>query len=245
MVNKLFVFVGECALLLYESFKRLFHGRLEWKETLAQMAFIGVASLPIVLLTSFFSGAVLCFYLARFLSEFDVKSFVGATVSLSAVKEIIPILTGTTVAARCGSAMAAQIGSMEVTEQIDALRMLSVHPVKYLVTPRIIASMLMLPALCLLGIYACLGGAYIVASHVGIPAGVYLSSIQRYLTPKDLARGIAKTPIFGLIIALVSCQQGLRTTDGAVGVGKSTTNAVVIAIVLIYIADFILASLSP
>lgn len=245
MIDNMFAFVGECAILLWESVRRMFRGPVEWKETLAQMAFVGVSSLPIVILTSFFSGAVLCFYLSRFLSDFDVQSFVGATVSLSAVKEIIPILTGTTVAARCGSAMAAQIGTMEVTEQIDALRMLSVQPVKYLVTPRIIASMLMMPALCLLGIYACLAGAYVVALKVGIPAGIYFTSIQRYLTPLDLARGVLKTPIFGVIIALVACQQGLRTKDGAVGVGRSTTNAVVVSIVLIYIADFILASLSP
>jgi len=239
------IFVGECILLLLEAIRKAFRQPTEWRETLAQMAFVGVASLPIVLLTSFFSGAVLCFYLSRFLGHFEIKTFVGATVGLSAVKEIIPILTGTTVAARCGSAMAAQIGTMAVTEQIDALKMLSVNPTKYLVTPRIVASMLMMPALCLGGIYCCLGGAYLIAINSGIPAGTFISSIQQYTSPADLARGVLKTPVFGLIIALVACQQGLRTKDGAVGVGKATTNAVVVSIVLIYIADFLIATYSP
>lgn len=236
-------FVGECAILLWDAVRRFWHRPYEVGETVRQMAFLGVASVPIVLLTSFFSGAVLSLYTSQFLGEYGATSFVGATIGLSVAREIGPVISAIMVAARAGSAMSAQIGTMAVTEQIDALRMLSVHPSNYLVLPRLIAGITMVPILALVAIYAGVAGGWLVAVASGVPSGTFLSSLQQFVKPWDFIGGLLKAPVFGLIIAIVACQQGLRTREGAVGVGRSTTNAVVISMVLIYVANFFLARL--
>lgn len=241
-IEAFFTFVGECSLIIWDAIKRLLRPPFEVGETVGQMAFIGVASVPIVALTGFFSGAVMSLYLSNFLSEYGATEFVGATVALTLTREIGPVLAGIMVAARCGSAMAAQIGSMSVTEQIDALRMLSVHPTNYLVIPRIVASITMLPVLGLVCMYAGVTGGWLVAMSQGVPGGEFLSSVQRFLQPWDFLGGVIKTPFFGLIVATVACQQGLRTKQGAVGVGRATTNTVVISMILVYVANFFLAS---
>jgi len=236
-------FIGETSALLWDALRRLFKGRFEAAETLNQMAFVGASSVPIVALTGFFSGAVFSLYLSRFLGDYGATSFVGATIAIAMAREVGPVLAGLMVAARCGSAMAAQIGTMQVTEQIDALKMLSVHPTNYLVIPRLLAGILMLPILGMVCIWSGTLGGLLVAMSENIPSGTYLSSITQYVTMRDLFEGLFKTPFFGVIVVLVGCQQGLRTTNGAVGVGRSTTNAVVISMVLVYVADFVLARL--
>ena len=236
-------FVGETWILFLDAVRRMWAPPYEAKETVTQMAFIGAASVPIVLLTSFFSGAVLSLYSSQFLIQYNATNFVGATIGLAVTREIGPVLAGIMVAARGGSAMAAQIGTMAVTEQIDALRMLSVHPTKYLVIPRIVAGVVMLPILALVGMYAGIVGGWMAAVVNGVPSGAIMPSIQGYVEPWDFIGGMLKTPIFGLIITLVACQQGLRTKNGAVGVGRATTNTVVISMVLIYIANYFLAEI--
>ncbi|MEQ1932703.1 MAG: ABC transporter permease, partial [Fimbriimonadaceae bacterium] len=203
---------------------------------------VGIASVPIVALTNFFSGAVLALYSTQFLTRYGGGSFVGATVALAAAREMGPVLAGIMVAARCGSAMSAQIGSMAVTEQVDALRMLSVHPTNFLVIPRVLASITMLPVLALVGIYSAVFGGWLIAGLGGVPSAVFVQSMQQFMEPWDFVGGVLKAPVFGLIIALVACQQGLRTKEGAVGVGKATTNTVVISMVLIYVANYFLAA---
>lgn len=235
-------FVGEVAILLGDSVRRLFHRPHEVGETLNQMAFVGVASVPIVAMTNFFSGAVLSLYSTQFLTKYGASAFVGGTVGLSVAREIGPVLAGIMVAARCGSAMAAQIGTMAVTEQVDALRMLSVHPTKFLVLPRVIAAVFMLPILALVGIYSGVFGGWLIATAGGVPSQTFIQSMQQYVMPWDFIGGVLKTPVFGLIVALVACQQGLRTSGGAVGVGRATTSTVVISMVLIYIANYFLAA---
>jgi phospholipid/cholesterol/gamma-HCH transport system permease protein len=237
-----FTFVGEATIILLDALRRLFTRPFEFRETINQMAFIGVASVPIVTLTNFFSGAVLSLYSTAFLNQYGAGGFVGGTVGLSVAREIGPVLAGIMVAARCGSAMAAQIGTMAVTEQIDALRMLSVNPTNYLVVPRMVAGFIMLPVLTLVGIYAGVIGGWLVAINGGIPTGAFFLSLQQYGHPWDFVGGVLKTPVFGVIVAIVACQQGLRTTNGAVGVGRATTNTVVISMVLIYVANFFLAA---
>jgi phospholipid/cholesterol/gamma-HCH transport system permease protein len=237
------IFVGEVVLLLLDSLKRLFHRPFEVGETINQMAFIGVSSVPIVVLTNFFSGAVLALYSTQFLTKYGATAFVGGTVALAVSREIAPVLAGIMVAARCGSAMAAQIGSMAVTEQVDALRMLSVNPTSYLVLPRVIAGITMVPILALVGIYSGVVGGWLVAMGAGVPTVTFVQSVQQYTQPWDFVGGILKGPAFGLIIALVACQQGLRTTNGAQGVGRATTQTVVISMLLIYMANYFLASL--
>lgn len=236
-------FIGEFVTLLLSAIIRLFTTKLEFKETLNQMAFVGVASVPIVMLTCFFSGAVLSLYLSQFLLKFGATQFVGATVGLTATRELGPVICGITVAARCGSAMAAQIGTMAVTEQLDALRMLSVPPVKYLVVPRMLAGVIMLPVLGLIGMFSAALGGYIIAVLQGVPRGTFTNALQSYTSTHDLRDGLVKMPIFGLLIVFTACQQGLKTRGGAVGVGKATTNAVVISIVLVYMADYVVAKI--
>jgi phospholipid/cholesterol/gamma-HCH transport system permease protein len=241
-VNALLTFVGECALLIGDAARRVARRPVEVGETVAQMAFIGVASVPIVALTAFFSGSVLALYSAELLVRYGAGNLAGGAVGLAVAREIGPVLAGIMVAARCGSAMAAQIGTMAVTEQLDALRSLSVHPTNYLVLPRLIACVLMLPVLALIGMYAGVSGGFLVATANGVPSGSFFQSLQQFVEPWDFVGGMIKTVVFGLIVGVVACQQGLRTTNGAVGVGRSTTNTVVIAMVLIYVANYFLAA---
>ncbi len=236
-------FVGEVGILFWDAGRRMFGGRFEVGEMLNQMAFIGVASVPIVALTGLFSGAVLSLYLTGFLLRYGAQGFAGATISLSMAREIGPVIAGLMVAARCGSAMAAQIGTMQVTEQVDALRMLSVHPTNYLVIPRLVAGFLMLPVLVLICIWAGTVGGAVVASTEGLPIASFVASMRAFLTPRDIVEGLVKGPVFGLLIGAIACQQGLRTKDGAVGVGRTTTNAVVISMIAVYVADFLIAKL--
>lgn len=236
-------FVGEVVLLLVDFFRRLFRPPFELKETIGQMAFIGAASVPIVALTTFSSGAVLSLYSADLLVRYGASSLAGATVGLALCREIAPVLAGIMVAARCGSAMAAQIGSMAVTEQIDALRALNVHPTNYLVVPRVIAGVTMLPVLCMVGIYSGIYGGYLVSVKLsGVASGTFMTSLRQWVEPSDFNGGMIKTVVFGLIVALVACQQGLRTSKGAVGVGEATTRTVVITMVLIYVANYFMTA---
>lgn len=243
IVNSL-VFVGECTTLLGDALFRLFRRPLEFKETISQMAFIGVASVPIVALTTFASGAVLSLYSAELLVRYGATSLAGAAVGLAVTREIAPVLAGIMVAARAGSAMAAQIGSMAVTEQVDALRSLNVHPTNYLVIPRLVAAVTMLPVLALFGVYSGVLGGYVVSVYrAGVSDGSFWQSIRQFVEPSDFVNGMLKTVVFGLIVALVACQQGLRTKGGAVGVGKATTHTVVISMVLIYVMNYFLTAL--
>lgn len=234
-------FVAEITLLFLSSARTLLAGALELRETLHQMAFIGVASVPIVALTAVFSGAVLALYSASLLVRFGVGSLSGGAVGLAVTREIAPVLTAMMVAARCGSAIAAQIASMKVTEQIDALRALAVSPIAYLVVPRVVAALLMLPLLCTVANFAGVGGGALLAFWLGVPFYAYFRSLQMVVGPFDFTGGLIKVLAFALIIVLVSCQQGLAARGGAAGVGRATTNAVVISMVLIYIANYFLA----
>jgi len=242
-VLALLTFVGECTLILIDAIGRMFRRPHEVGETVNQMAFIGVASVPIVALTTFASGAVLSLYSAELLVRYGATSLAGAAVGLAVTREIAPVLAGIMVAARAGSAMAAQIGSMAVTEQVDALRSLNVHPTDYLVVPRLIASVTMLPVLSLVGVYSGVLGGYLVSVYKGgVPDGAFWSSIKQFVKPQDFIGGMEKTIVFGIIVAIVACQQGLRTKEGAVGVGKATTHTVVISMVLIYVSNYFLTA---
>lgn len=235
-------FVGEFFILLGESFRRVWTKPFEIGEIFGQMAFVGVASVPIVAVTSFASGAVTSLYITPLLLKIGAGSMAGGTLALTVTRELAPVVVGMMVTARCGSAMAAQIGSMAVTEQLDAMRSLAVHPYNYLLVPRVVAAVLMCPILGLVGVYCGVLGGLTVATIYGVPALTFLRSVDTWIVPWDFLGGLVKTAVFGLIIAVVACQQGLRTAGGAVGVGKSTTNAVVISMLLIYISNFFLAA---
>lgn len=240
---EVFTFVGEIVILFVQVLKRFWRPPFELREVMSTMAFVGAASIPIVALTTFASGAVLSLYTAEILLRYGAGSLSGATVGLAVTREIAPVLAGIMVAARCGSAMSAQIGSMVVTEQVEALRSLDVSPIDYIVTPRFIACLTMLPILSLLGMYAGVYGGYAVSVQLaGVPSGSFVESIRQFLEPWDIWGGLIKATAFGAIVALVACQQGLRTTGGAIGVGNTTTRTVVITMVLIYVANYFLAA---
>lgn len=242
-MNATLTFIGECTIILFRAIGRLFVRPIEANEWVNQMAFVGVNSIPIVALTTMFSGGVLALYSSDMLMRYGAGSLTGSLVGLAVTREVAPVLAGIMVAARCGSSMAAQIGQMEVTEQVDALRSLNVQPINYLVVPRLVACVLGLPILCLIGCYAGILGGLWVSQYAGVPQESFLNSLRQFVQPWDFLGGMIKTLVFGLIVSVVACQQGLRTKDGAVGVGRATTNTVVISMVLIYVANFILAAI--
>lgn len=240
----LLTYLGEVGVLLGQTLRALRRG-IHVGDLVRQMAFIGVDSLPIALLTTAFSGAVVALYSVRTFLEFGAGGFVGGLVGLSIVRETAPILSGIMLAARSGSAMTAEIGSMKVTEQIDALRSMAVSPVEYLVAPRLLACLIMLPAVCVLAdLVGILGGGF-VAVGFGVSWTSFTLSLRQFLDPggMDIYKGLIKTVFFGAIIAIVGCREGLESEGGATGVGQSTTRSVVVSIVLIFMANFLLTFL--
>lgn len=241
----LFEFIGENGILLGQTVRSIASGTLGGMETLRQMSLIGVNSLPIALITTAFSAAVLSLQSSAQSIKFGMGSLVGGLVSASVAREVAPVLTGVVVAARVGSAIAAELGTMKVTEQVDALRSLAVHPVHYLVVPRFVACVFMLPLLTLYADAAGVVAGYLVATAMGVPPGGYFQAATNpaFIRIEHVLLGLAKTLVFGAIIALVSCQQGLRTRGGAAGVGHATTNSVVLSIMLIYVVNYFLSEL--
>lgn len=240
-LNKFFEFMGETSLLLGRTARLVFRRAVDIRETLNQMAFIGVASLPIVLVTVAFSGAVLSLYMSQIVVRWGLGGYSGWVVGISIARELGPVLTSVVVAARAGSAIAAELGTMKVTEQIDALRALAVNPIQYLVVPRLLAALVMLPVLTTFAVAVGTAAGYLVAVINDVPGGGYIATLQAQVHTRDVVMGLLKTVFFAAVIVLVGAQQGLKATGGATGVGRATTNAVVISIVAIYILNFFLA----
>jgi phospholipid/cholesterol/gamma-HCH transport system permease protein len=236
-------FIGDEVLLLVRAVYYLGRGRIGLGRTVQQMAIAGTDSFPIVVVTLFFVGMAWAWHTANYMVRFGATSYFGGSTAVAIARELGPALCGVVVAARVGSAFAAELGTMTVTEQVDALRALAVSPVYYLVVPRFIACIVMLPALTIIADTAGMAGAFLLSTYVGIGPSEYLASVQRWLTPHSVYGGVFKAFAFGAIIALVGCRQGLRTTGGAAGVGRATISAVVLSIVLIYAANLFLTAL--
>ncbi len=237
-------YIGGCVKLAAECLGFLLQGKFRVVLTLAQMSFLGVNSLMIVLMTTTFAGMVIALQLAHVAVQYGVGSMVGGSAALAMARELGPMLTAIVVAGRAGSAITAEIGSMKVTEQIDALKMLAVSPVGYLVVPRLIAMLVMMPILTLFSnISGLVGGSIVAYESAGIPYHVFWDSVRRMTTLSDLNLGMVKSLVFGVEVAIIACYQGLKTGRGAAGVGRATTGSVVIAMVAVFVTNFILSSL--
>jgi phospholipid/cholesterol/gamma-HCH transport system permease protein len=235
---------GGLGLLTGRALIALFRPPYEIGLWIRQMEQIGVRSLGVASITTIFTGMVLALQTALSLPSLGIKYYIGSVVSKSLVRELGPVLTALIVGGRIGSGMTAEIGTMKVTEQIDALRSMASDPVKKLVVPKLIASLIMLPALTVIGdALGILGGLIVATSTLNLPAGLYLNDVFDSLTLGDVGSGVAKSFFFAYFIAIVGCYNGLNTTGGADGVGRATTNTVVLAAILVLISDFFLTKL--
>ena len=238
-------FVQDYSLLAGQAVARAFTPPLYVADILEQMDLIGVGSLPIVLLTGFFMGAVMVLQTAAQFVRFGETALTGDVVSLALVRELGPTITGLLVAGRNASGMASELGSMQVTEQVDAMRAMGTDPIRKLVTPRVVATMLVLPLLTAMGDFVGLIGGYAV-SHFTLRIGAveFWTRALHALEFSDLMQGMAKPVVFAFILATVGCYQGLSVRGGTQGVGRATTQAVVVSSVIILTSNFFLTKLA-
>lgn len=216
--------------------------KIHWRNTLDQMIVAGPSSLGIAMLTAAFIGAVFTIQVTREFINFGAQSAVGGVLALALSRELAPVMTAVVLAGRVGSAFAAEIGTMRVTEQIDALYMLKTDPIDYLVIPRVLACCLMLPVLTILAMVLGLAGGMVIADAMyAIGHITFLDSVRSFLKVWDLISAIIKAVTFGALVAIIGCSWGLTTTGGAKGVGQSTTTAVVTALLAIFISNFFLS----
>ncbi len=237
-------FVGRLKLFGISTFLTLFRPPYHARQFGRQMMDIGYYSLPVVGLTALFTGMVLALQSYTGFSRFQAEGAVATVVVLSVTRELAPVLAGLMVAGRVGAAMAAEIGTMRVTEQIDALTTLSTNPLKYLVAPRLISALIMLPCLVLVADVIGIMGGYIVSIYkLGFNSSIYLHQTVQFLEIRDVVLGLVKAAAFGSLIALMGCYYGYHSKGGAQGVGSATTSAVVSASILILITNYFLTEL--
>ena len=243
-VNSVLTFVGEATLLAGRFIGSIAQGGVNVRDLMTQMAAIGADSIWIVLVVTTATGAVFSLYTTTLAQSVGgLTAFVGGTLGYAFLNELGPVLGGVAFAARAGAAIAAEIGTMVVTEQVDALRAMAVSPTRYLVVPRVLAAVLMLPLLTLFADLFGMIGGYLLAGVNGVPHAEFLESVHKFTRVEDLTHGLLKSVVFALIVGVVACQQGLRTKGGATGVGRSTTSSVVLCVLLIFVADFFLAQI--
>ncbi len=238
----LFEYAGGLTLLSVESAGFMLRLRIRFVETVSQCYLLGFQSLIIVLLTSLFTGMVISLESAQQAVQFGVGNLVGGAVAYASVRELGPMLTAVVVAGRVGAAIAAEIGSMVVTEQIEALRSMGLEPARFLVVPRLLALLIMLPLLTIFAdVVSIIGGMWVAQTYAHISADTFLASARQTVGFEAVIKGLVKTLVFAAIIAMVGAYQGLKTRGGAAGVGQSTTGSVVLSIILIFISNFILS----
>jgi phospholipid/cholesterol/gamma-HCH transport system permease protein len=236
--------VQDISLLTARAFVSAFRRPYYFRDIIQQMDSIGVGAIPVVVLTGFFTGAVLALQSAKTLATFGAVGETGRAVAISLVRELGPVIGSLMVTGRSGSGMASELGSMVVTEQVNAMRALGTDPIKKLVVPRVVASTAMMPLLTVISdTFGILGGLAIAKFSIHISSAQYLSSAWNGLNNADIIGGLLKPLVFGMILSLVGCHCGLRTTGGTQGVGVSTTQAVVSASVLILIFDLLLSKI--
>ncbi len=235
---------GEMGVLFFDLVRWLPRRPWRLRNLLRQMEVVGVNSTFVVLLTGLFTGMVLALQSYNGFARFGAESLVGTVVALSVLRELGPVLAGLMVTARAGSLMAAELGTMRVTEQIDAMYTMAVNPTHYLLVPRVVATIVTLPMLVVLSDFIGILGGYLVAVKLlGINSTLYINKTIQFVSFSDMANGLIKSAVFGLVLSVVSCSFGMRARGGAAGVGRATTQAVVYSSVLILVADYILTSL--
>ncbi len=236
--------LGRFFYILAQAFLWSFRPPFDRAQWLRQMVRVGVDSIPVVTLTALFTGMVLALQTYRGFERFHAEAYVGSVVALSLTRELAPVLTGLMVAGRVGSSMAAELGTMRVTEQIDALYAMATDPVQYLVVPRVGAALVMLPFLAVVADAVGIVGGWLVAGglfHANTQQ--YWRSTFQYLEVNDITSGLIKAAFFGLVLAATGCSKGFYTTGGAEGVGRATTAAVVMASLSILLSDFFLTKI--
>jgi len=230
--------------IFFVSIIKALIGKWYFKNIFTQSIFVGYFSLPVVALTSFFTGGALALQIYYGGNQFNSETIVSSIVALGITRELGPVLGGIVVAGRVSAAIAAEIGTMKVTEQIDALKTLSAEPISYLVVPRIISGIIMLPLLILFAdIIGIMGGWFIGVQSLGFNGSVYMQNTINFLEISDITSGLIKASVFGLLITLMGCYQGFNSKGGAQGVGRATTNAVVSSSVLILASNYIMTNL--
>ena len=235
---------GRITMLFGQTIVLIFRPPFDVREPLSQMEEIGVRSIPVVVITAAFTGMVLALQSFTGFKRFNAETLVGTVVALSVTRELGPVLTGLMVSGRVGSAMAAELGTMRVTEQIDALYTLATNPIKYLVVPRFLASVIMVPILVIFAdIIGIMGGYFVSVRMLGTNPTIYVRRTWDYLELNDIYSGLLKACVFGMIMATISCYQGFYTEGGAEGVGKATTKAVVLSSLLILISNYFITAL--
>lgn len=235
---------GRIAILFGQTIVLIFRPPIDAREAFRQMEEIGVRSIPVVVITAAFTGMVLALQSFTGFKRFHAETLVGTVVALSMTRELGPVLTGLMVSGRVGSAMAAELGTMRVTEQIDALYTLATNPVKYLIVPRFLASLIMVPILVVFAdIIGIMGGYFVSVKVLGTNPTIYVRRTWDYLELNDIYSGLLKACVFGMIMATISCYEGFYTEGGAEGVGKATTKAVVLSCLLILISNYFITAL--
>lgn len=242
MTMDVFQQLGAVILLFLSTLKQMHRVRI--RETVRQCLDLGVKSFPIVALTLLFTGMVLSFQIAGELVKYGADFSIGGIVAIGMGRELGPVLCGVVLAGRVGAAITAEIGTMRVTEQIDALRCMAVDPIGYLVVPRFLACMTMLPLLNVFGVtIGVFGGMVVAALSDNISAYTFMHSIDMFCGPEDITMGMVKSIVFGMIVALVGCDRGMTCTAGAEGVGRATTQSVVYSIIMLFAANYLLSSI--
>jgi phospholipid/cholesterol/gamma-HCH transport system permease protein len=235
--------MGKMLLLLLDTIRWSFYPPFRVDLFFQQMERVGVRSVLVVVLTGAFTGMVLALQSFHATRSFGAETMVGVAVALSMTRELGPVLTSFMVTGRAGSAMAAEIGTMRITEQIDALSAMAVNPIKYLIVPRVLASIVVVPMLTVIADFiGIVGGYFMGVTVLGINAGAYVANMERYVELNDIYHGVIKAAVFGLLLSVIGCYKGFTTTGGAVGVGKATTQSVVLAAVVILVANYLLTA---
>jgi len=233
--------IGQWSLLWRDTTLLVLRGRVSMTHLVKQLESVGLGSLPLAALTVTFSSMVLALYTTDQFIEFGFQDYIGRLIGTGVIRELGPVLTAIVVASREGTAFAAELSTMKVTEQIDALRALATDPVEYLVVPRYVATVVAMPLLAIAAGTAGVAGGWFVAAANGVPQETYWGSVLRGVELSQYVAGLSKALVFGAIIAIVSCYEGLRAGYGAEAVGRSTTSSVVLCVLLVHVADFAMA----